>query len=182
MDTQPTEKKEEPKTFLALLEETFSDLEVMKAEDKKFEEYKGKFSIKDEHTAAWALGKLNMWQNEVARRKAQAEEYIRDAELMVKRLEWLFRDQLEFWAKNNLPKDKKSVVLKSGKLQFRNIKEKLEVQDEPKLKDWAAVHCPEAIVPEERVVLGPLYAHYEKTKEVPEGCRLIESHDKFDYK
>lgn len=170
----------------------FEEMEMILTESKqdqnRLDDAKKRFAITDEKAAEWAVGKITMWQNEIERRKRASAEYIRDAEVTLDRLNWLFKEQLERWSERNLPKNKKSIKFKSGQVSFRTLKEKLKVRDEEALRDWAAVNCPQALKPQpDTIVMAELYKWREENGKdgdapIPEGCDLVQATEKFDIK
>lgn len=161
-------------TTLDVMKEVLAEVERQNVEDEKIEEeVKKRFSITDSGSANWAAGKIAMWQNEIERRKAQAKEFIAEAERSARRLKFLFMGQLEAWAKANIPHDKKSIKLPLATLKFSDTQEKIEIRDEEKAVAWATVNCSDAVtmVPELQV-LKDLWLKSEK-KTVPDGCAVV---------
>jgi hypothetical protein len=161
-------------TTLDAMKEILAEVERQNLEDEKIaEEVKKRFSITDSGSANWAAGKIAMWQSEIHRRRAQAAEFVAEAERNARRLKFLFMGQLEAWAKANIPQDKKSIKLPLATLKFSDTQEKIEIQDDEKAVAWAMVHCSDAVsmVPELQV-LKDLWLKSEK-KTVPDGCKVI---------
>jgi hypothetical protein len=161
-------------TTLDVMKEVLAEVERQNAEDDQIaKEVKERFSIKDAGSANWAAGKIAMWQNEIDRRKAQAKEYIAEAERNVRRLKYLFMTQLEAWAKANIPQDKKSLKLPSATLKFTETQDKIEVVDDEKAVAWATVNLPDAVEIKPSLVMLKDYWLKSERKSVPDGCAEI---------
>jgi len=165
---------------LDVMKEVLAEVERQNTEDDKIaEEVKKRFQISDHGSANWAAGKIAMWQNEINRRKAQAREYVEEAERNVRRLKFLFMAALEAWAKANMPQDKKSLKLPSATLKFSDTQEKIEVENEEKTVAWATVNCPEAVTMSPALqILKDLWLKSEK-QTVPDGCKVIPKETNF---
>ena len=170
-------------TTLDVMREVLAEVERQNAEDDQIAaEVKAKFSIKDMGSANWAAGKIAMWQNEIERRKAQAREFVAEAERNVRRLKFLFMGQLEEWAKLNIPQDKKSLKLPLATLKFSDTQEKIEVTDDKAAVAWATVNLPDAVEMSTSLqMLKDLWLQSEK-KTVPGGCVVIPKATHFEVK
>jgi hypothetical protein len=179
------EKKEAPQepepNMLDVMKEILAEVERQNIEDDQIaKEVKEKFSIKDVGSANWAAGKIAMWQNEIERRKAQAKDFIAEAERNVRRLKFLFMAQLEEWAKRNMPQDKKSLKLPLATLKFSDTQDKIEVVDEQKAVAWATVNCSDAVqMGVSLQMLKDVWLKSEK-KVVPDGCVEIPKETRFE--
>jgi hypothetical protein len=167
-------------TTLDVMQEILHEVERQNAEDDQItKEVKEKFSIRDHGSANWAAGKIAMWQNEIERRKAQAREYIAEAERNVRRLKFLFIAQLEEWAKANIPQDKKSLKLPSATLKFVDTHEKIVVADEKAAVAWATVNLPDAVEMSTSLqMLKDVWLQSEK-KDLPGGCTVVPKETNF---
>ena len=116
------------------------------------------------------------------RRKAQAKEFIAEAERNERRLRFLFLAQLEAWAKANIPQDKKSIKLPLATLKFSDTQEKIEIVDDKRAVAWATVNLPDAV--EMSASLQMLKDHWiasetkdpatgEVKRALPDGCVVI---------
>lgn len=168
--------------FIEYLKQVLTDARLENEQDDELGKLKARFSVHDEKSAAWAAGKIVMWNSEVERRKHQVREWVADAERSAKRVEYLFKDALEAWARKNLPKDKKSIKLPTATLSFRKTEEKLEVVDEKRVLNWATINCPDAIHIKREPLLDPLKEHYKTTEKVPEGCEVVPEGENFHVK
>lgn len=179
---KPAEGTGEP-SFLGDLKDALMAAEMGRTEDKDLEQLRERFQVHDEATATWAAGKIVMWAAEIKRRKEQAKVYVEEAEKNLTRMEYLFKGQLEIWARKNLPTGKKSIKLPSATLKFSPTQEKLDIVDEARVKTWATVNCPEALHKEITIILQVLKDHYEKDREtVPTGCEVIPAGENFNIK
>lgn len=76
---------------------------------------------------------------------------------------------------------KKSRKLAAGTVGWREIKPRLEVQDEPKALAWAKANAPAVVrtISTEKLDKKALDEKALVTGEVPDGCTLIDGHEKF---
>jgi hypothetical protein len=170
----PTVEPGPEPTTLDAMKEIFAEVERQNAEDDQITaEVKARFSIRDVGSANWAAGKIAMWQNEVDRRKAQAKEYIAEAERNVRRLSFLFMTQLEAWAKVNIPQDKRSLKLPLATLKFTETQDKIEVRDEGKVVAWATVNLPDAVEMKASLIMLKDYWLASEKETVPDGCAEV---------
>lgn len=170
-------------TTLDVMKQVLAEVEQQNLEDEQIaKEVKAKFSVHDFNTANWAAGKIAMWQNEIRRRKEQAAEFIAEAERNARRLNFLFKGQLEEWAKRNIPQNKKSIKLPLATLKFSDTQEKIEIVDNQKAVAWATVHLSDAV--EMTASLQMLKDHWlasetkdpatgEVKRTLPDGCNVI---------
>lgn len=170
----PVNVNNDEPTTLDVMKEILAEVERQNIEDDQVtKEVREKFSIRDHNSANWAAGKIAMWQSEVTRRKAQAQEYIAEADRNVRRLKFLFIAALEAWAKVNIPQDKKSLKLPSATLKFVDTHEKIEVVDENKVVAWATVNLSDAVEMSASLqMLKDLWLQSDK-KTVPDGCVVV---------
>jgi len=174
--------KAPPEGFIETLQDVFVDAAVAGEDEKKLSDAKNRFYVRDHRSAAWAAGKIAMWQNEIERRKERVKKYVADAEKTLERLKWLFWEALKEWAQNNLDHGKKSVTLESATLQFRATEARLDVIDEDVLKKWAIVNCPDAIDVIENVLLDPLKNFWSANGVVPAGTKEVPAGENFSVK
>lgn len=170
-------------TTLDVMKQVLAEVERQNTEDDQIaKEVKERFAIRDRDSANWAAGKIAMWKNEIERRKAQAKEFIAEAERNERRLRFLFMAQLEAWAKANIPQDKKSIKLPLATLKFSDTQEKIEIVDDKKAVAWATVNLPDAV--EMSPSLQMLKDHWiasetkdpatgEVKRALPDGCVVI---------
>lgn len=168
--------------FITVLQDVFVETAVREEDEHKLSQAKERFYVRDRRSAAWAAGKIAMWQNEIERRKLQARDYVLHAEKTLDRLKWLFWESLKEWARRNLDYNKKSVILETATLQFRDTQPRLEVVDEEALKKWALVNFPDAIESVEKVLLDPLKEFWTQREIVPEGTKAIPKGESFTVK
>jgi len=147
------------------------DIEVVKRESD--------LTINDEATAEAIVGKIAMWEREIQRRKEASADYIKDAESMKNRLEFLFGAELAKYAQKHLPKGKKSIKFKSGTVGFRSLKEKVKIIDKDAFVTWCDKNEIDGYVVETRPLATPATEYYQEHGKVPEGCELVEASEKF---
>jgi hypothetical protein len=170
------------------------------------------FCVRDELTANWVVRKIKE-----ARAYAEHVEAWAAAEMERARREeeffmMTFGGQLEQFATAQLLKQKsrrKSLPLPAGTLAFRSQPERMTVQDEAALLQWAKLHRPEAVRIEvavdatvekqlrqwlnryapdviederkmrNRVSRRVVNEHFQLTGELPGGCAVEPEHEKF---
>lgn len=137
-----------------------------------------RFTVHDEATAAWAVGKINEARAILAQREQSAAEWVAQARREVERLEARFLAELEAWGRQNLPANKRSIVLQSGKLEFRTKPARFALVRPEEALPWAKAHLPEAVVVKESVSADAL-TKYAQTGEVPPGVELIPAGETF---
>lgn len=128
-----------------------------------------RFVIDDEAKAGWALGKLNAARAELAQRQKNAAAWIDEAAREVARLEGRFLPELRAWGLLNLPKNKKTVVLMTGRLEYRNKASRCVLVDSSAALTWARANLPEAVIVKESVSADALARYAKATGETPEG-------------
>jgi hypothetical protein len=179
---KPAEGTGEP-SFLGDLKDALMAAEMGRTEDKELEQLRERFQVHDEGTATWAAGKIVMWAAEIKRRKEQSKLYVEEAEKNLTRMEYLFKGQLEIWARKNLPVGKKNIKLPSATLKFSPTQEKLDIVDADRVKTWATVNCPDALDTQVMVLLQVLKDHYDKNRDdVPTGCEVVPAGENFNIK
>ncbi len=100
-----------------------------------------RFAITDQATATWAVDKINAARAELARRQAAALAWVEEAQREVARLDARFCSELRAWGLANLPRNKKTIVLRSGKLQYRNKPGRYALIDRARATSWAKRTC-----------------------------------------
>lgn len=139
------------------------------------------FTIHDEATAAWAVGKITEARAVLAQREQSAAEWVAHARREVERLEARFLAELETWGRQNLPANRRSIVLRSGKLEFRTKPARFALVRPDEALPWAKAHLPEAVVVKESVSADAL-TRYAQSGEVPPGVELIPAGETFKIK
>ncbi|HEX3357077.1 MAG TPA: host-nuclease inhibitor Gam family protein [Tepidisphaeraceae bacterium] len=140
------------------------------------------FAVKDEASANWLVRKLIEAGAHIERVKEQSECEIRRTQRERDFLLMRFGPELERWARKELAKHKgrrKSLLLLSGTVGFRNLRAKIVVDDEPKLLAWAKRHCRKAIVVIERISKTIINDHLTATGELPNGAHVEPPREKF---
>lgn len=127
------------------------------------------FTIQDRATAAWAIGKINAARTELAYREQAAADWVEEAEREVERLVARFSEELRRWGEANLPDGKKTLLLMTGRLEYRDQPARFVVKDEAKAASWAKKHLPTAIKVEERLLRSVLIDHAKATGDLADG-------------
>jgi hypothetical protein len=128
-----------------------------------------RFVIDDEAKAAWALGKISAARAELVQRQQAAAAWIEEAAREVTRLEGRFLPELRAWGLLNLPKDKKTIVLMTGKLEYRNKAKRCALVDASAALTWAKANLPSAVIVKESVSTDALARYAKATGETPGG-------------
>lgn len=145
------------------------------------EEQPERFAIRDEATAAWAVGKIAEARAVLEQRRQAAAAWVEEAEREVARLEGRFVAELRLWAAEHLPAGKRSIRLMTGRLEFRTTPGRFVVSDPEEALAWARQYLPAAIKIEERLLAGEIAA-YAQTGEVPPGVEWSPEGESFKVK
>ena len=140
-----------------------------------------RFEVHDEATAAWAVGKINAARAVLAQREQAAAAWVEEARREVQDLENRFSAELKLWGSQNLPKDKKTIKLRSGRLEFRTKPARFALVRHEEALPWAKIHLPEAVITTEHLRVETLIT-YAKTGEVIPGVALIPKDESFTIK
>ncbi len=113
---------------------------------------KPEFHVTDQASAEWVLEKASALDQDIAGLTARKNALIANMDVMIKEksnqkagLLYRFGPELEHFAKENLPKGKKTWTCPFGSVGFRATQAKIEVQDEERAMAWAKQFAPEAI-------------------------------------
>ena len=136
------------------------------------------FTISDEATAAWAVGKINAARAVLAQREQAAAAWVEEARREVQRLETRFVPELQQWASQHLPKGKRSLKLRSGTLAFRTKPARFKLDNPEEALPWAKLYLPDAVVVKESLAVAVLF-DYAKTGEVPPGVTFLPASESF---
>lgn len=110
------------------------------------------FHVTDEASADWVLKKLTESEAEIIKLnlmlESVAERLASERKAAERKVEWLkarFGAELEQFAKENLPKGKRTWKGTWGEVSFRTSPARLEVTDEETAIKWAERNCPSAV-------------------------------------
>jgi phage host-nuclease inhibitor protein Gam len=141
------------------------------------------FRVHDEATANWVVRRITSamaYQKKVA---AWADAEIRRAQHEEAWFRRRFGEELVMWTREQieaLKTKRKSINLPAGTLGFRQIAEKLIIDDEEKALKWARRSCPNAVVTSERLRKTVLNEHFASTGEMPTtGVHIEPAAEKF---
>ncbi len=140
------------------------------------------FEVSDRDTAEWLVRKIVEADAHVVRVKSQADREIRRTMRERDFLLLRYGPQLERWTQKELQNYKgrrKSVLLLSGTVGYRQVAAKLVVDDQPAVIKWAKRFCRAAVVSVERLSKTQLKNHLMATGEIPAGTRLEAASQKF---
>lgn len=146
------------------------DVDVLRSVPKQF-------TIEDEKSANWLVKKVIAARQYAERVKVWAEQELRRAEREEQTLMFLFGRQIEGWVRSELERlngKKKSLTLPAGAIGFRTIAQKLVVDDEPTVIEWAKVNLPTAVIVVEKLAKSVLNEHTEQSGEIPDTGVHIE--------
>lgn len=113
--------------------------------------YENGFCICDERSAGWYLDRLAALEEKESRLAAQFEAMRRDIQADRERLKGRFDEELAAWAREHLPRGKKSLKLLQGTVAFRSVPPSLRIGDPEAALAHARAHHPALIVVSERV-------------------------------
>lgn len=123
------------------------------------------FRVTDASSADWVLQKLCDAESEIARRKLiiasvieRQETEIRAQERRVEYLKFRFGHELEAFAKDNLPANKKTWKGTYGEVSFRFTSPRLDVVNEGDAIRWAQANAPDAVKVETSLLKSKLPA------------------------
>lgn len=135
------------------------------------------FEIKTVDQAEWACMTIFSLENEIARRERALETVKK--QLVAQRA--FFEPLLEQFYRANPPKRSKTIHLANGDLSMRSQPAKLVVVDEEAVKKWAREHLPAALVASfvENLHKTVVNQHFDATGEIPPGCGVNDSFEKF---
>lgn len=110
------------------------------------------FSIDSEEKFVWAMKKLFDMRAELNSVEAQRKEINDNLDTMHNRIQtrisgflYTMGPQIEKYARENLPENKKSIVTPYGKVQFRKVPASYKVVNDEAFMEWARSHFPEAV-------------------------------------
>lgn len=126
---------------------------------------KPKFEVNDQSSAEWVLEKMQTEDAEILALQARLKALTENLTTMLKShqqkrawLEMRFGPELARYAKDNLPKGKKTWTCPYGKVSFTSTPEKLKVRDKNIALKWAHDECQEAIKVIEDLVISSIPA------------------------
>ena len=180
-ELEESKGSEEP-TFIDHAKDALLESALGEDGEQGLERARQSFSVTDRGSAAWAAGKIAEAMNELERRKAQVAKYVADAQRRIDRLEWMWKEQLRVWAKDNIDHGKRSVRLPTATLQFRDTQARLEVIDEDAAKKFAIVNVPDAIETVEKLFMEPMAEYWKKNRIVPPGMKEVPAGESFNVK
>jgi hypothetical protein len=140
------------------------------------------FAVHDRDTAEWLVRRIVEANAHIDRVKHQADREIRRTQQERDFLLMRYGRQLECWTECELQKHKgrrKSVLLLSGTVGFRQVGAKLVVDDQSAVIKWAKRFCRSAVVTVERLSRTELKNHLTATGEIPAGALLEAASQKF---
>ena len=123
------------------------------------------FHVTDASSADWVLQKLCDAESEIARRRLiiasvieRQETEIRAQERRIEYLKFRFGQELEAFAKENLPANKKTWKGTYGEVSFRLTSPRLDVVNEGDAIRWAQANAPDAVKVETSLLKSKLPA------------------------
>lgn len=122
-----------------------------------------KFEVNDLASAEWVLEKMQTEDVEIMALQARLKALTENMATMIKAhqqkrawLEMRFGPELAHYAKDNMPKGKKTWTCPYGQISFRSTNAKLAVRDEERILDWARQFEPQAVKTTEKFQIGSL--------------------------
>jgi len=159
------------------------DSAAIEAEDDLKQSIPIGFQVATAEQANWLVRRVLEAREYKSKVAEWAESERRRAEREEQSLLFLFGQQLQAWASSELAKFKgrrKTLNLPAGMLSFRHENEKLVIDDEQAVLEWARGHLPDAIQTTEKLMKSILNQHFADTREVPEtGAHVAPATEKF---
>jgi Bacteriophage Mu Gam like protein len=140
------------------------------------------FDVHDRDAAEWLVRKIVEADAYIGRVKHQADREIRRTQRERDFLLMRYGPQLERWTESELQKHKgrrKSVLLLSGTVGFRQLSSKLVIDNAGLVLKWAKRNCASAVVIVEKLSKRILDDHFSRTGELPTGAHCEPSRQKF---
>ena len=139
------------------------------------------FAVKDAASAEWVLERIQQLDAQEAALKARQEAILANIQTERGRIDarkkgllFRFEGQLAEFARENLPKGKKSWVCPFGTLGFRTSKGSTKVLDKDVALAWAQDNAPEAVKVEMSVLVSKL-----PDVELPPCFEVTQPEDRF---
>ena len=121
------------------------------------------FHVSDDKSAEWVMERLLTADCELTAILKREESILENVRKMKAQIEsrkaallWKFKNELEEFAKQNLPKGKKTWACPFGSIAFRTNPSKLKVSDPLLALEWAHCFAPEAIKVSEEFQISKL--------------------------
>ena len=141
------------------------------------------FQIDSPEKVSWLLRRINNARRYRERVKNWAAAETRRADREEEQLLFLFGNALRLWVTCELGRLKgrrKSLDLPGGCVGYRRESEKVVIEDEAAVIEWATSACPQAVVMVPRLSWTVLKAHIATTGECPPtGLRIEPAAEKF---
>lgn len=140
------------------------------------------FEINDEASANWLVRRIAEARAHSERVSAFAAREIRRAEQTERWLFLRYGRQLQEWVTKELARRRgrsRSLDLPDGRVGYRAEPERLVVNDEQSVLDWARASCPTAIITSYRISRTALRQHLVETAELPDGVTVEPARDRF---
>lgn len=119
------------------------------------------FEVNSNESFEWVMEKIQSEQSDIAALNARKAALVANIDKMIRNhqqrensLIFRFENELVHYAKENLPKGKKTFTCPYGSVSFRASAEKLEVTNDELALSWAKDHCPEAIKVTEKFLIS----------------------------
>lgn len=141
------------------------------------------FEIRDETALAWAIDKLASLRERHDRIKANAAAAVKQAANDLADAEYTLMPQIEAYAREHLPRGRKSIQTVYGRVQFTATPTRYTVANEDATRRWLSENAPELLVPSPpRIDKAGVIRYIEAEGEVPDGvvvegagetCRIV---------
>lgn len=138
-----------------------------------------KFHITSESKADWVIKKITAVDDEIDRLEEQHRRRVKQLENEKTFFEERFSRELEAFVKANLDGRKKSIDFPHGRAGFRKSRETIEIVDKDRNLEWAKKNCPNAVRKREYTTKTEQVKHLKETGELPVGCELKPSQNRF---
>lgn len=119
------------------------------------------FQVNDVEAFEWVMQKWQHEESEIVALEARKQAIIDNIDAMVRThkqkvqsLKFRFENELAEFARNNMPKSKKTFTTPYGSVAFRSTPEKLEATNEELALAWAKQHCEQAVKVTEKFLIS----------------------------
>ena len=156
--------------------------ETPQGEEEQYENpIDDKFHVVDEGTADYVVKLFTGYDDERKRVKAMYEKRMKSIDNKQNSLKYFYEQELRNFVGNNLPHNRKSIDFEHGSVGWRTTPQKLEIEREKDVLQWAKDKCTDAVKVKESLLKKPIMEWIkDKGKgEIPDGVKVIPKGEKF---
>jgi phage host-nuclease inhibitor protein Gam len=130
----------------------------------------------------WYVGEWDKLDHIESRIKEQSQKMLCEIDTARKSLQYLNGDEFKQRAQAMLDEvegKKKSINLFTGTIGYRTNPARINIVNESEALAWSEKELPTAVKTEKSILKKPVMDYIKTTGEIPPGCELIESFEKF---